>query len=78
MANIEPTYFTCTLGEALKLKQQAGGPVQLYETVIDLIDTQARNNPESPALGFASLDDEESARNGHNWNPKGSNIFARL
>jgi hypothetical protein len=63
MAHVEPNYFTCTLGEALKLKQQAVGPVQSYKTVIDLIDTQARNNPESPALGFASLDDEESTRN---------------
>ncbi|UPK99827.1 hypothetical protein LCI18_010762 [Fusarium solani-melongenae] len=63
MAHVEPNYFTCTLGEALKLKQQAAGPVQSYKTVIDLIDTQARTSPQSPALGFASLDDEESTRN---------------
>lgn len=64
MADVEPNYFTCTLGEALKLKQQADGPMQSYKTVIDLIETQARTRPQSPALGFASLDDEESTRNG--------------
>ncbi|KAI8650790.1 Carrier domain-containing protein [Fusarium keratoplasticum] len=63
MADVEPNYFTCTLGEALKLKQQADGPMQSYKTVIDLIETQARTRPQSPALGFASLDDEESTRN---------------
>ncbi|RSL62896.1 hypothetical protein CEP54_005510 [Fusarium duplospermum] len=63
MADVQPNYFTCTLGEAFKLKQEAVGPVQSYKTVIDLIDTQARNNPESPALGFASLDNEESTHN---------------
>lgn len=64
MADVEHNYFTCTLGEALKLKQQAAVPVQSYKSVIDLIDTQARNNPESPALGFTSLDNEESTHNG--------------
>lgn len=64
MADLELNYFTCTLGEALKLKKQAINPVQSFKTVIDLIDTQARTRPQCPALGFASLDDEESTRNG--------------
>ncbi|KAM0426471.1 hypothetical protein ACHAPT_008162 [Fusarium lateritium] len=63
MADAEPNYFTCTLGEALRLRHQGIHSVQSYETVIDLIDKQARDHPESPALGFASLKDEESTHN---------------
>ena len=47
-------YFTCTLAQAAQWKlenQLVGG----FDTVIDLVDKQARLIPQSPALGFAQL-----------------------
>lgn len=52
-------YFTCTLGQSVLWKQQQQQQQQgietTFETVLELIDTQARDSPESPALGFADF-----------------------
>ncbi|KAF4977475.1 hypothetical protein FZEAL_5994 [Fusarium zealandicum] len=55
MDGIDPNYFTCTLGEAARLKSQDGSFEPLCRTVVELIDHQAKINPESPALGFADF-----------------------
>ncbi|KAM0500968.1 hypothetical protein ACHAP8_004689 [Fusarium lateritium] len=53
MTSIKPNYFTCTLGQAAQLKKQHGSPK--WKTVLELIDQQAQNIPDSPALGFATF-----------------------
>ncbi|KAM0397059.1 hypothetical protein ACHAQC_004592 [Fusarium culmorum] len=53
MASVEPNYFTCTLGQAAQLKRQHGA--SKWKTVLELIDHQAQNIPDSPALGFATF-----------------------
>ncbi|KAJ3538484.1 hypothetical protein NM208_g5889 [Fusarium decemcellulare] len=60
MAAFNQTYFTCTLGEATRLKCEAGDSMPSCETVIELIDQQARDHPQSPALGFATFQHEAS------------------
>lgn len=60
MGVVQPNYFTCTLGEAARWKAQAVEPTQeSYETIIELIDGQARRRPQSPALGFADFKSED-------------------
>ncbi|RFN48904.1 linear gramicidin synthase subunit d [Fusarium flagelliforme] len=54
MAPVEPNYFACTLGEAAQLKRQDGS-AKKWKTVLELIDDQADNIPDSPALGFATF-----------------------
>ncbi|RBR26942.1 uncharacterized protein FIESC28_00210 [Fusarium coffeatum] len=54
MAPVEPNYFACTLGEAAQLKRQDGS-AKKWKTVLELIDDQAENIPDSPALGFATF-----------------------
>ena len=54
MAPVEPNYFACTLGEAARLKRQDGS-AKKWKTVLELIDDQAENIPDSPALGFATF-----------------------
>lgn len=44
----EPTYFTCTLGQA------AAYPRGLDQNINDFIDRQAQTNPSLPAVGFYS------------------------
>ena len=54
---MEPNYFTCTLGQAATL-----GIQQPHGTVNDLVDAQAKNRPDDPAVGFlvpSSLSREE-------------------
>ncbi|UZP38586.1 hypothetical protein NXS19_006402 [Fusarium pseudograminearum] len=53
MASIEPNYFTCTLGQAALLKNKHGSAK--WKTVLELIDHQAQNIPDSPAVGFATF-----------------------
>lgn len=51
----EYNYFTCTLGEAALWKKSLNHEPDSYETVLDLIDSQARDCPDAPALGFADF-----------------------
>ncbi|KEY71188.1 hypothetical protein S7711_02299 [Stachybotrys chartarum IBT 7711] len=51
MTETHQNYFTCTLGQALKLKLRQ----QPFQNVIALIDVQAKELPDSPALGFADF-----------------------
>ena len=44
---MEPTYFTCTLGQAAALANQ-----QTYRTVDAFIEAQAMSIPDRPAVGF--------------------------
>ncbi|KAF4986991.1 hypothetical protein FDECE_15656 [Fusarium decemcellulare] len=60
MATVNQTYFTCTLGEAARLKCQAGDSMPSCKTVIELIVQQAWDNPQSPALGFATFKNKTS------------------
>ncbi|KAG8672351.1 nonribosomal peptide synthetase-like protein nrps11 [Fusarium poae] len=53
MTSVKPNYFTCTLGQAAQLKSQNGSAE--WKTVLELIDHQAQNIPDSPALGFATF-----------------------
>lgn len=46
--SLEPTYFTCTLGQAASLKIQ-----QPYGTINEVIDHKAAQQPQRPAVGFA-------------------------
>jgi len=47
--DIGPTYFTCTLGEAAVLK--ATNSIK-HTTVNELVDHQAIQSPDSPAVAF--------------------------
>ncbi|KAJ4264389.1 hypothetical protein NW762_005587 [Fusarium torreyae] len=60
MSSVDPDYFACTLGEAARLKQQAVDSAASWKTVLQLIDQQARDIPQSPAVGFATFDHENS------------------
>lgn len=59
MASSTPdlNYFTCTLGHATILKEQAGHPVASYKNVLELIEHQAKIRPQAPAIGFARFHD---------------------
>ncbi|KAK9423820.1 hypothetical protein SUNI508_03836 [Seiridium unicorne] len=49
-------YFTCTLGQcALWKQQQPKNTRKSFDTVLELIDEQAREYPDSAALGFADF-----------------------
>ncbi|KAF4961158.1 hypothetical protein FGADI_394 [Fusarium gaditjirri] len=50
----DANYFTCTLGEAARLKQK-DDKAKTWTTVVELIDDQAERNPDAPALGFATF-----------------------
>lgn len=66
MASVEPNYFTCTLGQAAQLKRQHGASKSKWKTVLELIDHQAQNIPDSPALGFATFKHLKSSQgDGH-------------
>ncbi|RBR13584.1 hypothetical protein FVER53590_08545 [Fusarium verticillioides] len=47
-------YFTCTLGEAARLKREDDN-AKTWTTVVELIDDQAERIPDAPALGFATF-----------------------
>ncbi|KAF4341870.1 nonribosomal peptide synthetase [Fusarium beomiforme] len=51
---VEANYFTCTLGEAARLKRK-DGQTTTWKTVVELIEHQAERNPDAPALGFATF-----------------------
>ncbi|KAG5771212.1 hypothetical protein H9Q72_002205 [Fusarium xylarioides] len=51
----DANYFTCTLGEAARLKRKDGGKAKTWTTVVELIDDQAERIPDAPALGFATF-----------------------
>jgi hypothetical protein len=44
---MDPTYFTCTLGQAAELKNQ-----QSVQNVNEFVEAQAKTNPDRPAVGF--------------------------
>jgi hypothetical protein len=50
----DANYFTCTLGEAARLKRK-DEKAKTWTTVVELIDDQAERNPDAPALGFATF-----------------------
>lgn len=58
MASVEQSYFTCTLGQAAERRQRHSDRV--FETIIELIDAQAEARPDSPSLGFADFDAQDS------------------
>ncbi|KAI2468767.1 acetyl-CoA synthetase-like protein [Annulohypoxylon bovei var. microspora] len=53
MASPEFNYFTCTLGQAAKLKERDGEGQDSFKTVLTLIEAQAKRLAGRPALGFA-------------------------
>ncbi|KAI9170877.1 Adenylate-forming reductase [Paramyrothecium foliicola] len=55
MSDVEQNYFTCTLGHALQRKQQGVELETSVKTITDLIEDQAKKQPEAPALGFANF-----------------------
>ncbi|KAI1753159.1 hypothetical protein F4782DRAFT_546081 [Xylaria castorea] len=54
MSELDHNYFTCTLGEAALLRKHDNQVSRSFQTVLGLIEGQARNIPNSLALGFAS------------------------
>ncbi|KAK7750271.1 putative NRPS-like protein biosynthetic cluster [Diatrype stigma] len=50
-------YFTCTLGQASQWKKrnQPGQQPAQFDTILELLDEQARLFPDKPALGFADF-----------------------
>ncbi|KAI0804976.1 hypothetical protein GGR55DRAFT_698650 [Xylaria sp. FL0064] len=54
MCEARSNYFTCTLGEATILRKRDKTFSRSFQTVLELVDCQARENPDSPALGFAN------------------------
>lgn len=48
-------YFTCTLGQSAKLKRESLGKSHSFETVLGLVDEQAQQASDTPALGFADF-----------------------
>ncbi|KAF5597455.1 nonribosomal peptide synthetase [Fusarium subglutinans] len=50
----DANYFTCTLGEAARLKRK-DDKAKTWTTVVELIDDQAERIPDAPALGFATF-----------------------
>lgn len=54
-----PNPFTCTLGHALEWKGRAAKHPSSFETVLNLVDEQARDLPNSPCLGFADLSPQD-------------------
>ncbi|KAI1384968.1 acetyl-CoA synthetase-like protein [Hypoxylon trugodes] len=66
MAPSQLNYFTCTLGQASSLKRGYADGGKSFKTVITLIEGQAKNLPNSPALGIANHTRISSA----NWPPE--------
>ncbi|KAH6886881.1 hypothetical protein B0T10DRAFT_407287 [Thelonectria olida] len=60
MSEADPNYFTCTLGQAAKRREQETNSVQPFASVLDLIKGQARRAPNDPALGFADFTAQSS------------------
>ena len=59
------TYFTCTLDQAARWKKSvSGGRVTQSDTILDLIDEQARCFPDHPALGIADFSPRDSVDRG--------------
>jgi hypothetical protein len=49
-------YFTCTLGQSALWKlQQPKNARTSFDTVLQLVDEQARNLPDRAAIGFANF-----------------------
>lgn len=48
-STMQPTYFTCTLGQA---RQQKSHKHTSYRTVTQLVNHKAKHSPELPAVGF--------------------------
>ncbi|KAI1415862.1 acetyl-CoA synthetase-like protein [Hypoxylon sp. FL1857] len=65
MALPELSYFTCTLGQAAHLKNEDDGRQISFKTVLSLIEENARQLPEQPALGFANYTSKHSV----DWPP---------
>src|SRR5687768_15039409 len=60
---VQPTYFTCTLGEASRWKE-THPKSRSFSTVIDLIDRQAADNPQLPAVGFSNIASAQAKNRG--------------
>ncbi|KAI1426339.1 hypothetical protein F5Y12DRAFT_794552 [Xylaria sp. FL1777] len=54
MCEAKPNYFTCTLGEAAILKKHDNLLGPSFKSVLQLVEGRARDNRNSPALGFAN------------------------
>ncbi|KAK0390625.1 hypothetical protein NLU13_0129 [Sarocladium strictum] len=52
---VEPNYFTCTLGEASRWKEMHPDS-RSFSSVIDLVDKQAQDHPQLPAVGFSVIE----------------------
>ncbi|KAL9112859.1 MAG: hypothetical protein Q9227_002936 [Pyrenula ochraceoflavens] len=57
MKATDTNYFVCTLGEAAHLQETEG--VKSFETIVDLLDQQAKSIPNAPAIGFPALSDSD-------------------
>ncbi|KAJ5483101.1 hypothetical protein N7539_006547 [Penicillium diatomitis] len=53
MQSVEPDYFTCTLGEAVRGRGRPSSATTSFASIIDVIDQQAERYPDLPAIGFA-------------------------
>jgi len=63
---MEPTYFTCTLGQAAELKNQ-----QSVQNVNEFVEAQAKTNPDMPAVGFYTAPSSSSGKdNSHGRQPE--------
>ncbi|KAH8171513.1 male sterility protein [Sarocladium implicatum] len=54
--SVRPNYFTCTLGEAQHWKSKHTD-TKAFSDVINLIDTQAEDCPDLPAIGFSVVEE---------------------
>lgn len=63
MADVEPNYFTCTLGEADVLRR-TGQALPAFATIPALIYEQAIRIYNEPAIGFAVPNEREDCTNG--------------
>ena len=59
MSTFDLTYFTCTLGEAAQWKASSPNRRQSFKTVLDMIEQQANEIPELPALGFPGFSSDD-------------------
>ncbi|KAG9251640.1 uncharacterized protein F5Z01DRAFT_692015 [Emericellopsis atlantica] len=60
-ATPQPTYFTCTLAQAIQLRAQDGCQQPAFTTVLDLLEKQSIVLPQALALGFADFTSGNSA-----------------
>ncbi|KAH9907731.1 acetyl-CoA synthetase-like protein [Xylariomycetidae sp. FL2044] len=65
MDGADMNYFTCTLGQARKLKEYSGQSAKQFPTILDLIDGQAELIPDAPAVGFATIPGDEGPKSPH-------------